>query len=205
MFCSNCGHKNAVGNKFCEECGYPLDDSKGVQREGATKISSFRKLSSIAGVFVIICFFLPWVMVSCSRGTLFGGDIEIQVSGMELATGRIKDLEDAYGMADALQNFSNQVSDSPDIATPELFLFLVFALGSFFALNNKKSGSIVAFVCGIAGIIFLVIFGIKFFQLKDEVESSSYSMLSMKIQGGYILSWLGFIAQTVLGVLGMKT
>jgi hypothetical protein len=92
-------------------------------------------------------------------------------------------------MADALQNFSNQVSDSPDIATPELFLFLVFALGSFFALNNKK---VVPCCFCVWNCRYYIPgnFGIKFFQLKDEVESSSYSKLSMKIQGGYILSWL---------------
>jgi hypothetical protein len=77
-------------------------------------------------------------------------------------------------------------------------------LGAFFALNDKKSGSIVALACGMIGIIFLIVVGSKFHQIKEEMAMNSYNMLSMKYQIGFYLSWLGFIAQTALGAWGLS-
>ena len=196
MYCSACGHKNPDGGKFCEKCGAPLPVSAGIKRK-AVSSSPLRKLASIGGALVLICFFLPWVMASCSSGGIFGRDVEIKASGMELATGRIHDL-------DTLNNFgSSSGYDTEEMSSPVLLLVPLMGLGAFFALTNNKNGAIIAMVCGMLGIIFLIIFGIKFHEAREEMEMGSYSMLSMKLQAGYFLTWVGFILQTVLGFLGL--
>jgi len=196
MFCSTCGHKNPEGSKFCESCGSPMPVSENANMKKKSS-SALRRLASIGGALVLICFFLPWVMASCSSGGLLGGDIEVKASGLELATGRIHDL-------DVLYNSYSADEIAEETSTPLFFLVPILGLGAFYSLTDKKSGSIVAMICGILGIIFLIVFGVKFHNAKEELELSSYSMLSMKLQFGYILAWIGFIFQTVLGFLGLS-
>lgn len=200
MYCSSCGHNNPDGSKFCEKCGASLSISGHTKAKMASS-SPLRKLASIGGALVIICFFLPWVMASCSSGGLFGEDVEIKASGLELATGRIHDLDTLYNMGSYSGYDSNELTD--ETSTPLFFLIPLLGLGAFYSLTDKKSGSIVAMICGILGIIFLIVFGVKFHNAKEELELSSYSMLSMKLQFGYFLAWIGFILQTILGFLGL--
>lgn len=196
MYCSNCGHQNPDGGKYCESCGSVLDGSTAKKTSPQTAKIPLRKLASIGGALVIICFFLPWVMVSCSSSGMLGEDIEIKASGFELATGKVNDLKDLYGQSQMLSDY-----DLDQDASPVLFIIPLLGIGGLIALNDKKSGIVVALVCALLGMVSLIIFGNNIHQLKEEYIASSYGMLSIHYQPGFYLVWIGFVVQAGFGLI----
>lgn len=82
MYCTNCGHANAEGSRFCEQCGKPLEPGQPAQPswQGAgyappvakTSAPIWSLVSLIAGAAVVLGFILPWM----SAG-LFGYNVRI--------------------------------------------------------------------------------------------------------------------------------
>ncbi len=197
MFCSNCGHKNSPNSKFCEACGKPIAGSVPSKTVRAAGKTPWKKYASVGAVIVLICFFLPWVMVSCSGG-VFGNDVEIKISGWEFATGRIRDLDDLYSIANSLQGEMREYGQ--DHVTG-LFLVPVLALGGLLVFSNLKGSSVIASVCGALGIIGLIFFAIMIGQTKEDMAMGTYGMLDMRYQFGYFMTWVGFIIQTMAGLI----
>ena len=194
MYCSNCGHKNPSNGKFCEACGKPLDNvSKQVTSQSVK--SPFQKFASIGGALVIICFFIPWLMASCSSGGYSAEYPEIKLSGWELATGRVNELDEFYDIAGAYYEY-----DLED-GSPALFLVPLMGIAGLFVLSDKPSSSLIATICGGVGVLILIIFGINVGNYKDELVSGTYGMISIRYQFGFYMTWLGFIIQTLAGVL----
>jgi len=205
MFCSNCGHKNPPNSKFCEACGKPITGSAPTKTVRAAGKTPWKKYASVGAVIVLICFFLPWVMVSCSGG-MFGNDVEIRISGWEFATGKIRELDDLYSLSNSLQGMMGEYgydgsTGSSDIGEPLLFLVPVLALGGLLVLSNLQGNSVIASICGGIGILGLIIFAIGIGQAKEEMAMGTYGMLDMRYQFGYFMTWVGFIIQTAAGLI----
>lgn len=203
MYCTYCNHPNIEGNKFCENCGRPLV-GKEVSPAPATQISSppkakiSRRLASIGSALVLICFFLPWLLVSCSFDP--NGDSGIEVSGYEIASGNYKIAED-------LNQFGSMFGGSPyetsnaDTAYPLLALIpLVGALG-LMALNGRASGSVMAIFAGLLGMGGMIIFSIAVATIQPDLQSM---MLEANYRAGYWGTWLGFIWLVVLGIMTVR-
>jgi hypothetical protein len=153
MFCTYCGSQNSEGTKYCGNCGKPLvpiptqntvnpnlpvpsqsnTATPTVTVDSSPKTKVGPKWASIGASLVLLCFFMPWLMVSCSG-------MAVRVSGWQLSTGN-------YG-----NGYQNQVQ-----AYPAIFLILLFGLIGFACLNGKRSGAIAAMASGVAGIIGMIL------------------------------------------------
>lgn len=137
-------------------------------------------ISRPAAILLIVCFFLPWLTVSCS-GT------EISVTGYELATG-----------IDEAQNYSAAEQNSGDAS-----YFLIPALGVI-ALGASIAGLAVArvvyFACGGIGLAF---FAWKMIDLQSqisEVRREGY-VINVDYEFGWWLAIASLVALIIAGML----
>lgn len=188
MYCTYCGHENTDEAKFCVSCGKSLQvkppQVQPISRpepQSGKSSNWLRRLPSIGGLIVLVCFFLPWIMASCTVYSEAG----IEVTGFELATGN-------YGFS--LGDFGDY-SELETSSSPLFFLIPIFGLLGLLSLNGRLSGLIFAIIFGILGVLGLVIFLIVLTAMANEISPAF--KISYRI--GYWGSWLGFLWQIITG------
>jgi len=190
MFCSNCGYENKEDSQFCEKCGYTLK-TENPSQSSTPSTTTYRKLISIGSIIIFICFFLPWVAVSCRNNST----VVVRASGLELATGN-------YSFSYALDYSIGSLYEENQIPNegkfPAVFLLLLIGLLGLFSLNGKQSSSIIAIVAGIAGIIGLLILISNFSQIEQG------GMLKVNYEIGFIGQWIGNIWNIAFGLISRK-
>jgi hypothetical protein len=174
MYCSNCGFNNKEDAKFCENCGFQLISSTTTPvtnpSDTPTK-SSWRKWSSIGAAIVVICFFLPWVSVSCA------GRQVVSLTGGEIATGSYSEVQ----------------------AYPAVFLLPLIGAIGFIAINGKRESSIISIIVGGLGCVGLLILMSSIGSMKNQ--TSSGGVLEINYEIGIWGQWVGNIIQIGLGYL----
>jgi len=139
-------------------------------RNGAKKLSP-----SIFGI-ALICFFLPFIEVSCE------GQKIATFIGIQLVTGTRIERPAAFGGGEQVQ----RVEGEP-LAILALFSAIV-GLGLSF-LKGKKS-SIAPAIIGAAGLILLLVLKIK---LDSNILKEGQGMLQLKYGIGFWLTFLFFL------------
>ena len=191
MYCTYCGEQIEDNSKFCQHCGRQLTEGK--TSSLSLSIPGLGKRSgSIGSIVVLFCFFLPWIFVSCS----FGDQGLIKASGWEIATGNYSDIRE-------LQEFGGLFGDTGtntnEDAYPSVFLILLFGLAGLAALRGDTLGSRIALVAGALGLLGMVVFTVRAYQLRNELMQGG---MSMSFRFGYYGTWLAFLWMTVTGYLG---
>lgn len=135
-------------------------------------------ISRAAAIFIGICFFLPWITVSCS-------DLEITASGWELATG--------------VQQDGQTVDEEQAEGDAKYFLVPVVAIvvlgASFLALTMAR---MVYFGAGAIGIGFMIWVYMDFQSQVQDAAQQGF-VISLTYQLGWWLTILGFGAVLVAG------
>ena len=205
-YCEHCGKLNSSENKFCEDCGKALVSPEPRQLLQAPKTTATwpRKLPSAGGLLVVICFFFPWILVSCQVN--LGAKTSVSAAGYEIATGHysalqgLQDVSSLLGSAGSLYN--DGASQLPKAGSyPVLWLIPVLGLAGLISLNGRASGGYVALVAAIFGIIGLIIFSVKASEFDRQLQLAAFQLT---YQGGYWGAWVGFLWQAVLGVIGVR-
>jgi hypothetical protein len=191
MYCTYCGETIEDKSKFCPHCGKQLAQA-GASSVNLTVPGLGRRSSSLGSLVVLICFFLPWIFVSCS----FGDQGLIKANAFEIATGNYSDLRELEGLGTAL---GGSGSSSSEDAYPSVFLILLFGLAGFVALRGDSLGSKAAMIAGILGLVGMLIFTLRAFQIRNDLMQGG---MSMSFRTGYWGTWLAFIWMTVTGYLG---
>ncbi len=148
------------------------------------KSSKGHKVGSSGAALAILCFFLPWMMVSC------GGQIT-EVNGWDLASGTV------VGSGFAAQQIEGQ---------PILYLVLLAAFGvlalAYFAF---KRGSLTPVMDGY-GLIALgaVPLLILFFQFSGVKDQAAQQGVYIEYQFGLWGIVIGYIAAIAGGVLNLR-
>jgi len=203
MYCTFCGAQNKETNKFCLECGKPLVKPDGSPVGGGSsssplnnttvrstqpvinlKISgkeNMKRLATIGAVMVLICFFLPWLMVSCSLSPSDG----IEMSGYDMVTM----TSDANNLANSFSPYYYGQTSYGESAA--LFVILVLAipicagLSLFFVYKPSRAGVIVFTIFAILALLFfsLMVSDLKSSAIQDGV------VLSFRI--GFWGTWIG--------------
>jgi hypothetical protein len=148
-----------------------------IENEGAM-MESGKGLSSAAVLLTLVCFFLPWITVSCN------GSPMITVTGYDMAAG--VDLGELGGRTDS---------------DPLLFVIPAVALiaGWFLLANGSPRGrGTIQFLGGVAG---LVILGLKWFALQDNESSVDPELVRVDIEYG---AWGTIIGLALLILTGLS-
>jgi hypothetical protein len=150
-------------------------------------------------MLVIYCFFLPWILVSCTL------DVEnrsgIPISGYEIASGN-------YQISQDLNQFGSFFGENPyenvnaDTAMPILALIPIFGVIGLLALNGRVWGSIAAILAGILGLGGMVVFTVAALAYGEELSQSM--LLRLQFRAGYWGTWLGFLWLVVVAIMTVR-
>lgn len=148
-------------------------------------MDSFKKLSPALFVLIIICFFMPFVNLSCSGQTI------MSLTGFQLITGAdIKD-QNMFGEMNGTQTKQEKVESQP----LALFALLAAIAGLGLSFIRKKSLAIVNVVVSALGAVFLLLLK---FNLDGDAELGGQNVITLDYQAGYWLAFLLFLAGAVL-------
>lgn len=148
------------------------------------KSSKGHKVGSSGAALVILCFFMPWILVSCGGQTA-------KVNGWDLASGTV------VGSGFAAQQIEGK---------PILFLVLLAAFGVLYlAYTAFKRGSLTPMMDGYGlialGAVPLLILFISFSGVKDQAAQQG---IYVEFQVGLWGTVLGYIAAVAGGVLNLR-
>ena len=156
-------------------------------------MQSAKKFSPVIFVFVIICFFLPFVNFSC------GGQKIASFTGIQLVIGakvnqppsmfgESTDMSRSFGMETSRPKTSKQGEKAQDSLIIAAFIIAIAGLALSF-LKGKNS-SIVPAILGVAGIIVLLIFKIK---TDNEILREGGGAIQVEYVIGFWLTFLAFV------------
>ena len=208
MNCPNCGQANSNTAKFCVACGRPLAAPVPIPipAQPQTEVVSARpqwlkRLPTIGALFVILCFFFPWIMVSCSVDILHLTQGQgIQLSGFDIASGNVPEMPGGDTLQDLFYLTGLSVFNMPKSYSVFLFFFPLMALLGLISLNGKLSGLIVAFFAGLLGLIGMLLFLVGVSQMGKELAEVG---MRLQFRLGFWGACFGFLWQTVTAVIGM--
>jgi hypothetical protein len=130
--------------------------------------------------FVLLCFVLPFVQVSCQQQKL------MSFTGFQMAFGTEIQEPQMFGPAKTRQISGDWLL---------LLSFLAALTGLVCSLLKIKSVSLVTAVCGAAGFILLLVFKVR---LDNEVLKQGGGLLDIDYQFGFIAASLLFLASAAL-------
>jgi hypothetical protein len=147
-------------------------------------INNSRKISTSLFALIIVCFFLPFVTVSCSGGSQQAFPYKVEFSGMEMATGKNIDISSspAYGYANTLSRafsgFSSSANNQPTTQHTPSFTPAVFALaaamsGVIVGWMNLQKRYVVHTAIGVSGFLLMLFLRAS---VLEEVDKNSRMM-----------------------------
>lgn len=142
------------------------------------------KIIGSASVVVIICFFLPWVLVSCE------GQAVASFSGWQLAAGG---------------NIPTALGSQPMEGSPVLFLILLAAIGClaiiYLIYRRQLALQIGSFAAIGLAVLSLLIMLFKMISFQSDGNETNFMNIEVRYQFGLfgtVLGYLGIIAGAAL-------
>lgn len=198
MYCTYCGAKNNEGSKFCMECGKALIQSDGARVRSSSPESSSqttitvpfglkgkeskKRIATVGGAMVVICFFLPWILVSCSYDASYG----MELSGFDMVTMSADSNElsyySAYGLGDSSADDGSAMFILGVVIVP-----LFSAIGTFFLYKENRGLGL--FFSAVA-LISLLLLSFMFADLRSSAMQEGFIV---KFRIGFWGTWLGVI------------
>ncbi len=193
MFCKQCGKELPDGSVFCPDCGAqqtadaaPAAAAAGGGAAKAIAGLSKRSWAKLGLVLTLLCFFLPFVTVSCTGS---GKQLSETYNGFELMT------TIGSGNDELLQ----QRTDSDSSAKPNIFALGAFgcAVGALVVLYRGKKSKTAGIVsaCG-AGCLFLLSATFRPYYGLNDKDIKSYITVSSRF--GLVFAMLLFLTVMVI-------
>ena len=165
-----------------------------------TKSSKGHKVGSSGATLAILCFFMPWILVSCSLdvNNQAGG---IEVSGYEIASGDYKFTENLNQLGTLFGGNPYQTSNT-ESAYPLLAVIPLLGAMGLISLNGRISGSIVAILSGLLGIGGMAIFSLVAVAYGEKLNQEM--LLQLHFRGGFWGTWFGFIWLVIVAIMTVR-
>jgi hypothetical protein len=190
MYCVNCGYKNEAGQAYCIKCGtrlaivHPTDSGYRPQKS-VSGLTAGKKVSSAAALLVLVCFFLPWVTVSCGASW--------SLSGYDLATFSAP----AYATSDVPE--SNFLLFAIPLAAVSILALVILTRNRARAARRlAATGEVLLSLVG--GLITLAVLW-YFESARRDPELSGLGMLLFKVEPAFYLTVLSFVGSIVGAIL----
>lgn len=152
-------------------------------------METVKKLSPALFGLIIICFFLPFVNLSCSGQTI------MSLSGFQLMTGA--DMKPNNNMFGGME-FSDQNVSKEEKIDPQpmaILAFIAAIAGLALSFLKKKSTAITAAIFSGLGFVFLILLKIS---MDSDADISGQYIITLEYKFGYWLSLALFIAGAVI-------
>lgn len=160
-------------------------------------MDQIKKLSPAAFAVIIICFFLPFVSITC------GGQSVMTLTGIKLITGaeyKAQNMFDQQTMMDDTMGMKKE-QENIDPQPMALLALLMAVAGAGLSFIRKKMTAIICAVVSVLGAVFLLLLKAS---LDGDIPSEAEMVVSIEYQFGYWLALLLFIAEAVLQWLSYK-
>ena len=164
-------------------------------------MDTIKKFSPAAFALIVICFFLPFVNLTCSGQTI------MSLTGIQLITGaeyKAQGMFNQEGMFDdqSEQQTGMQTKNQDIDAQPMAFFALLFAVvGLVLSFIKNRVMAIITIVASVLGAICLLL-------LKANIDSDAsmqgQGVIQIEYQFGYWFAFLLFIVGAVLGWFNSK-
>lgn len=187
MYCMKCGYENAAGQAYCIKCGaqlavVPQASTEHSPQSNILGMSLGKKVSGSAALLALVCFFLPWVTVSCGASW--------SLTGYDLATFSTSSY---YG-----------TSDVPGarfllLAIPAAaLLILVIVLRARNAERSAlRSAAIAEVVLSLIGGLLTLAVLLYFESARRDPQLGGFGMALFRIDPAFYLTLLSFAAVVV--------
>jgi hypothetical protein len=164
-------------------------------------MDSIKKFSPAAFAIIIICFFLPFVNLTCSGQTV------MSLTGIQLITGAEYKPQ---GMFNQEEMFDNQPEQQTGLKTsgqdieaqPMAFFALLFAVVGLILSFIKNR--IMAIICTVASVLGAVCMLLLKANIDGDASMQGQGVIQIEYQFGYWLAFLLFIAVAVLSWFNTK-
>jgi hypothetical protein len=152
-----------------------------------------KKFSPVIFVFVLICFFLPFVNFSC------GGQKIASFTGIQLVIGvKVNQPPSMFGESTGMPGSFGMETSKPkaskqgDKAQDSLIIaaFIIAIAGFALSFLKGKNNSIVPAILGVVGIIILLIFKTK---TDNEILREGGGAIQVEYVIGFWLTFLAFV------------
>jgi len=154
-----------------------------------------KKISPFLFGLILLCFFLPFVNLSCSGQTI------MSLSGFQLITGTEVKQPEMFGQNMMGQNNNLDKKGEEVSSQPMALLAFIAALAALLiSLMKKKTTALINIVISVLGVIFL--FLLKFnIDGNAKLSMSGQGIITLDYQFGYWFSIVLFIGGAVLSWL----
>ncbi|MBL7209075.1 MAG: zinc-ribbon domain-containing protein [Dehalococcoidia bacterium] len=176
MFCPDCGTRNNDSARFCMKCGTQLITvvPPRVAKVGSSQVKRF---SPAIFAIALICFFLPFITVSC------GGQKVATLTGVQLVTGTAIEQPDLFG--------EGQQAETLDGEPLAILAFLSAVAGLGLSFIKGRKIVIAPAISGVAGSILLLLLKSK---IDNEILSEGAGMIQVEYGIGFWLTILVFLS-----------
>lgn len=150
-----------------------------------------KKFSPAIFGLIILCFFFPFVNLSCSGQTV------ISLTGFQLITGAEYSEKNMLGQ-DMFGEMNNaEVKEEKEIeAQPlALFAFLTAFAGLAVSFIRKKITALLSLVISVLGAVFLILLKIN---IDGDAQINGQGVIELEYQAGYWLTLLLFIIAAII-------
>ncbi len=159
------------------------------------------KIPPVFFLIVIICFFLPFVRITCNNQEI------ATMTGFKLATGGEIELKGpqlpdsmSEGKIEGSMEFKPETGQQD--RNPEIFAIFTLAcavIGLIISIIMMKKKSIIPAVIGVVGFIMLLLLK---FDMDGDMSDEGQGMIMLEYMYGYWIAFICFILAALVGVAG---
>lgn len=150
---------------------------------------------------IVLCFFLPWVNVSCQNYKI------VSISGIHFVTGKTlvepQMFKNQFGMGQyGMQNIPSKPSKEGKI-NPQLYVILALVCvitGLVLSFVKGRIGSLTTSISAVAGFIFIIL---QKFKLENELVQKSQGLIQLDFLLGFYLTLLLLLAAVAVNVYSL--
>ena len=163
-------------------------------------MDTIKKFSPAAFAIIIICFFLPFVNLTCSGQTV------MSLTGIQLITGaeyKPQGMFNQEGMFDNQEEQTGMQTKSEDIeAQPMAFFALLFAIvGLILSFIKNRVMAIICIVASVLGAVCMLLLKAN---IDGDASMRGEGVIQIEYQFGYWFAFLLFIVGAVLSWFNTK-
>ncbi|MBD3180742.1 hypothetical protein GF312_00520 [Candidatus Poribacteria bacterium] len=154
-------------------------------------ITLIKKLSPSIFGLIIICFFMPFVNISCAGGGA------VTLTGLQLVTGTDIGESDSHSHGHSRDSFGRSQSESVSPQPLVIAVLICGILGLVLSFPRNLEISIIPALIGVIGVILLLFFK---YQVDNAILEEGEGMLHAQYGIGFWLTFIFIIIAIILNV-----